>query len=114
MASKKMKYLAGDKKPTPPTRQITNLADGVTYGMAAFGDGLFRGIKGVVSKPLKGAQKKGAQGFVKGLYHGVVGVVANPVSGALDAVSIGLYGIIATVNSLAGGYASALTRVSFR
>lgn len=55
------------------------------------GANLFRGfasgITGVVTKPVKGAQKEGFEGLVKGLGRGVVGIVADPVTGAMDFAS---------------------------
>lgn len=49
--------------------------------------GLATGITGVVTKPVKGAQKEGFEGLVKGFGRGVVGIVADPVTGAMDFAS---------------------------
>lgn len=66
---------------------VESLGDGLREGGEALAKGLFRGVTGVVMKPIEGAQERGVGGFATGLLQGIVGVAAQPVSGALDFVS---------------------------
>ena len=43
--------------------------------------GIYRGITGVVVKPIEGAQKSGVEGFATGIGKGILGVVTQPASG---------------------------------
>lgn len=51
------------------------MAEGVGYGLKEFGQGLFKGLSGVVLQPIKGAKKEGLKGFGKGLGKGLLGFV---------------------------------------
>lgn len=44
----------------------------------------FRGISGVVKRPMEGVQKDGCTGLVKGIGKGAVGLVAYPATGVID------------------------------
>jgi hypothetical protein len=46
-----------------------------------FGYGVFDGITGLVTQPLKGAEKEGMQGLIKGFGKGIGGIVAKPAAG---------------------------------
>lgn len=70
-----------------PARAITDVGDGMLEGASALGSSLLRGLRGLVEKPLAGAQQGGVGGAVKGAAMGILGAVANPVSGMLDALS---------------------------
>lgn len=71
--------------PSPPQRQsrvsqfVAGHAytpmDGLAKGVAALGQGIFKGVTGVFSEPVKGARKEGGVGFLKGLGRGVAGFV---------------------------------------
>jgi hypothetical protein len=43
--------------------------------------GLWSGVTGIITQPVKGAKKKGAIGFAKGIGRGVLGVAVRPVTG---------------------------------
>jgi vacuolar protein sorting-associated protein 13A/C len=60
-------------------KEIKHVGDGVARGAKQLGMGLFRGLTGLVTDPLKGAEKGGAKGFFKGVGKGLLGVVAKPV-----------------------------------
>lgn len=55
--------------------------------------GFVSGITGIVTKPIKGAQKEGAAGFFKGVGKGLVGAVARPTGGIIDMASSTFQGI---------------------
>ena len=66
---------------------IKGLGDGLREGSEALAKGLFRGVTGILTKPVEGAQEFGVGGFVSGVGKGLVGVAAQPMSGVLDLVS---------------------------
>ena len=46
-------------------RSISGVREGLAEGGEALGMGFYRGMTGLVSKPLEGAQARGLSGFVK-------------------------------------------------
>ncbi|KAJ9559357.1 hypothetical protein OSB04_013971 [Centaurea solstitialis] len=56
-------------------------------GGGALAKGLFRGVTGILTKPLEGAKASGVEGFVQGVGKGIIGAAAQPVSGVLDLLS---------------------------
>lgn len=66
---------------------VEGFGDGFREGAEAFGKGLFRGVTGILTKPLEGARSSGMEGFVQGVGKGIIGVAAQPVSGVLDLLS---------------------------
>ncbi|GKT32954.1 Vacuolar protein sorting-associated protein 13 like protein, partial [Aduncisulcus paluster] len=53
----------------------------------ALGDGVIGGVTGLVTLPVKYAQKEGIKGFFKGIGHSVKDFFVKPVTGILDAGS---------------------------
>ncbi|CAI8013913.1 Vacuolar protein sorting-associated protein 13C [Geodia barretti] len=49
--------------------------------------GVFAGVTGVISQPIKGAKKEGLLGLVKGAGKGVLGLVLRPTGGLIDLTS---------------------------
>ncbi|MCO5593423.1 hypothetical protein L7F22_047437 [Adiantum nelumboides] len=66
---------------------VEGFGDGFREGAGALGKGLFRGVTGILTKPLEGARSSGVEGFVQGVGKGILGVAAQPVSGVLDLLS---------------------------
>ena len=56
-------------------------------GLASFTKGVFSGLTGVVTQPIKSVRNKGIEGLVPGLARGAVGVVAKPLAGVFDLAS---------------------------
>jgi len=56
----------------------------LSQGVVGLGKGIVKGVTGVITDPIKGAQSGGFKGFVRGMGSGVVGVVAHPVQGVAD------------------------------
>lgn len=46
-------------------RNIGGVREGLTEGGEALGKGFYRGMTGLVSKPIEGAQSRGISGFVR-------------------------------------------------
>jgi len=60
------------------------IADGVFKGLLSIGSGVFAGITGIVSEPIREVQKKGAIGVVTGVGKGLSGLVTKPLAGVID------------------------------
>lgn len=74
----------------------TSMAGALVHGGEAMAAGLFRGITGVVTKPVEGARDKGLHGFISGIGKGMAGLVLQPVSGAVDMASKAVEGVNAS------------------
>ncbi|OMO58553.1 hypothetical protein COLO4_34529 [Corchorus olitorius] len=66
---------------------VEDLGDVIREGGGALAKGLFRGVTGILTKPLEGAKSSGVEGFVQGVGKGLIGAAAQPVSGVLDLLS---------------------------
>uniref|UniRef100_A0A8C4VAV2 Vacuolar protein sorting 13 homolog A n=1 Tax=Falco tinnunculus TaxID=100819 RepID=A0A8C4VAV2_FALTI len=74
-------------------KQPTGLREGITRGGKGLVSGFVSGITGIITKPIRGAQKEGAAGFFKGVGKGLVGAVARPTGGIIDMASSTFQGI---------------------
>ncbi|XP_071339167.1 intermembrane lipid transfer protein VPS13A isoform X1 [Trachinotus anak] len=74
-------------------KQPSGLREGLARGGKGLVSGFVSGITGIVTKPIKGAQKEGAAGFFKGVGKGLVGAVARPTGGIIDMASSAFQGI---------------------
>lgn len=63
------------------------MGDVIREGGGALAKGFFRGVTGILTKPLEGAKSSGVEGFVQGVGKGLIGAAAQPVSGVLDLLS---------------------------
>lgn len=61
--------------------KVTGLGSGLMLAGKEFGFGLYDGITGLATQPIKGAQKEGVSGFFKGFAKGIGGVVLKPQAG---------------------------------
>ncbi|KAG9446693.1 hypothetical protein H6P81_012821 [Aristolochia fimbriata] len=66
---------------------VEDIGDVIREGGGALAKGLFRGVTGILTKPLEGAKSSGVEGFVQGVGKGLIGAAAQPVSGVLDLLS---------------------------
>ena len=58
--------------------KVTDFRSGLRAATKEFGLGMYDGISGLVTQPMKGAQKEGAAGFFKGVGKGIGGVMLKP------------------------------------
>ncbi|XP_041111906.1 vacuolar protein sorting-associated protein 13A isoform X1 [Polyodon spathula] len=82
--------------------QPSGLREGITRGGKGLVSGFVSGITGIVTKPIKGAQKEGAAGFFKGVGKGLVGAVTRPTGGIIDMASSTFQGIKRATESSEG------------
>ena len=73
--------------------QITDFRSGVRAASKEFGFGLYDGITGLVTQPIRGAKKEGAAGFIKGVGKGIGGVVLKTQAGAFAVPAYTMKGI---------------------
>mmetsp|Transcript_4469 Transcript_4469/g.14531 ORF Transcript_4469/g.14531 Transcript_4469/m.14531 type:complete len:1006 (+) Transcript_4469:2267-5284(+) len=96
--------LSSSRAPGSPApgadHRVTSFGEGLVDGGEALAKGVFRGISGLFTKPVEGAQKKGLEGFMMGMGKGIVGVAAQPVSGVLDLVAKTTEGASASIDSV--------------
>ncbi|KAI4344734.1 hypothetical protein L6164_011925 [Bauhinia variegata] len=69
------------------SKGVEDFSDVLREGGGALAKGLFRGVTGILTKPLEGAKSSGVEGFVQGVGKGIIGAAAQPVSGVLDLLS---------------------------
>ncbi|ESZ99059.1 glycosyltransferase family 1 protein [Sclerotinia borealis F-4128] len=61
-----------------PQEKVTDFQSGLKAAGREFGYGMFDGITGLVTQPLRGAEKEGTAGLIKGIGKGIAGVVLKP------------------------------------
>jgi hypothetical protein len=64
-----------------------DLVSGTVDAGKKLGRGIFEGVTGVITAPIKGAQKGGILGFAKGIAKGTVGLALKPITGVFDAAA---------------------------
>ncbi|KAF9594340.1 hypothetical protein IFM89_030469 [Coptis chinensis] len=69
------------------SKAVGDIGDVIREGGGALAKGFFRGVTGILTKPLEGAKSSGVEGFVQGVGKGIIGAAAQPVSGVLDLLS---------------------------
>lgn len=72
--------LYNDETVRPPEK-VHDLTSGLRVAGREFGFGMYDGLSGLVTQPLKGAQKGGGVGLVKGFGRGIGGAFMKPFSG---------------------------------
>ncbi|KAK6849693.1 Sterol 3-beta-glucosyltransferase UGT80B1 [Apiospora arundinis] len=82
-----------------PTEKVTDLSSGIRVASKEFGLGLFDGISGLVTQPLRGAEKEGATGLVKGFAKGIGGLIFKPAAGAWAVPAYAMAGLHAEIRS---------------
>ncbi|XP_024542530.1 uncharacterized protein LOC9648284 isoform X1 [Selaginella moellendorffii] len=80
---------------------VEDIGDGIREGGEALAKGFFRGVTGILTKPLEGARSAGVEGFLQGVGKGVIGAAVQPMSGVLDLLSKTTEGANATRMKLA-------------
>jgi vacuolar protein sorting-associated protein 13A/C len=56
-------------------------------GARSIFNGFSKGITGLITQPVKGAEKDGLPGFLMGSIKGLSGLIIKPVSGIIDATT---------------------------
>lgn len=82
--------------------RMGNIAQGIFEGGRTLGEGLIKGVTGIVADPLAGAKAGGVSGFFTGLARGAVGVPGQIIGGALSAASKVTEGLDASMRDVSG------------
>lgn len=83
-----------------PVEKVTDFSSGLKVASKEFGFGLFDGISGLVTQPLKGAEKEGAAGLIKGFGKGIGGLVLKPAAAFWSIPAYTMQGVHAEVRSI--------------
>mmetsp|Transcript_5233 Transcript_5233/g.11858 ORF Transcript_5233/g.11858 Transcript_5233/m.11858 type:complete len:2963 (-) Transcript_5233:1016-9904(-) len=89
-----MKLKANDPK-------AATILKGLESGMQKLVDGIMEGVTGVVSKPIRGAERSGFEGFAKGVGKGLLGLIMKPVIGTTDLLTDTLIGVKGSIEGTA-------------
>ena len=80
-------------------KHAKNVGDGIKKGFESFGKGIYEGVTGVVTQPIKGAMNDGVEGFFGGIGKGIFGFVTKPIVGTVDLVGKTIDGVRASTSS---------------
>ncbi|PHH83711.1 hypothetical protein CDD82_4673 [Ophiocordyceps australis] len=83
-----------------PVEKVTDFSSGIKVAGKELGYGFFDGIAGLVTQPLRGAEKEGAGGFVKGFGKGIGGLIAKPAAGIWGVPAYTMQGVHAEIKNL--------------
>jgi len=87
--SKSLLLLAGDDDYIDSRDQMerpSNVFKGFAFGLKSTVTGVASGVQGIYKHPMQGVKQEGAKGFMKGTFKGLRGVVVKPISGGLDLI----------------------------
>ena len=87
-----------------------NVASGLGSGVQKLVLGFLDGVTGVVKAPIRGAEKRGLEGFAKGIGKGLLGLLVKPIIGISDGFTDVMIGVKGTVDST-GSHERQLTQV---
>ena len=88
-----MKLKANDAK-------AATILRGLESGIQKLVNGVMEGVTGVVSKPIRGAERSGFEGFAKGVGKGLLGLLVKPVIGTTDLITDTLIGVKGSVEGI--------------
>lgn len=83
-----------------PTEKVTDFSSGIKVAGKELGLGFFDGISGLVTQPIRGAEKEGASGLIKGFGKGIGGLIAKPAAGFWGVPAYTMQGVHAEVSKL--------------
>lgn len=82
-----------------PQEKVTDFASGLKVAGKEFGLGFYDGISGLVTQPLKGAQKEGSAGLFKGFAKGIGGLVLKSGAAVWSLPAYSMQGIYAEIRN---------------
>lgn len=83
-----------------PTEKVTDFASGLRVAGKEFGLGFYDGLSGLVTQPLKGAEKEGGRGLLKGIGKGIGGLVLKPAAAVWALPAYTMQGVHAEVRNI--------------
>lgn len=85
--------LYGDDTVRRPIR-VSGIHSGLIASGRGFVYGLYDGVTGVISLPIRGAMNNGAVGFLKGTGMGISGLVLKSIAGILGTIGYSMQGVM--------------------
>lgn len=82
-----------------PQEKVTDFTSGLKVAGKEFGLGLYDGISGLVTQPIKGAQKEGGAGLFKGFAKGVGGLVLKSGAAVWSLPAYSMQGVYAEIRN---------------
>ncbi|QIW97749.1 hypothetical protein AMS68_003267 [Peltaster fructicola] len=82
--------------------KVTGIRSGIKAASRGFGLGMYDGITGLVTQPMRGLQKEGAAGFISGIGKGVGGLVLKPGAAVFGIPSQVMKGIYREMHNVLG------------
>jgi hypothetical protein len=79
-----------------------NVALGLGSGVQKLITGFLEGVTGVVKAPIRGAEKKGLEGFAKGIGKGLLGLLVKPIIGISDGIADVMLGVKGSLEGATG------------
>jgi hypothetical protein len=73
------------------------MAQGFESAALKLAQGFLEGVTGVVRAPIRGAEKRGFEGFAKGLGKGLLGLLVKPIIGISDGITDVMIGVKGSV-----------------
>ncbi|KAI4869725.1 glycosyltransferase family 1 protein [Hypoxylon rubiginosum] len=83
-----------------PVEKVTGFGSGLKVAGKEFGLGMFDGITGLVTQPLRGAEKDGGIGLLKGFGKGIGGFMLKPASAFWSIPAYTMQGVHAEIRTL--------------
>ncbi|GKY92046.1 hypothetical protein MPSEU_000176100 [Mayamaea pseudoterrestris] len=84
---------------------------GIGSGVTKLAQGFVDGVTGVVKAPMRGAEKKGIEGFAKGMGKGLLGLLVKPIIGISDGITDVMIGVKGTVDGGTGPISTQLAQI---
>lgn len=88
-----------------------NVALGFGSGVQKLVHGFLEGVTGVVKAPIRGAEKRGLEGFAKGVGKGLLGLLVKPLVGISDGLTDVMIGVKGSVDGAGGGQSGAILQI---
>ncbi|KAI1415006.1 glycosyltransferase family 1 protein [Hypoxylon sp. FL1857] len=83
-----------------PVERVTDFTSGLKVAGKEFGFGMYDGITGLVTQPIRGAEKEGAVGLLKGFGKGIGGLVLKPSAALWSIPAYSMQGVHAEIRSM--------------
>ncbi|KAI1138122.1 glycosyltransferase family 1 protein [Hypoxylon sp. FL0543] len=83
-----------------PVERVTDFSSGLKVAGKEFGYGMYDGITGLVTQPIRGAEKEGAVGLLKGFGKGIGGLILKPSAAIWSIPAYPMQGVHAEIRSL--------------
>ncbi|KAI0473713.1 hypothetical protein GGR56DRAFT_546540 [Xylariaceae sp. FL0804] len=83
-----------------PKEKVTSFSSGLKVAGKEFGYGMYDGISGLVTQPLRGAEKEGGVGLLKGVGKGIGGLILKPSAAFWSIPAYSMAGVHAEIRSM--------------